>query len=353
MTKLIRIPTHNMSETDWLLFRKSGIGGSEAAAAMGKADFEPMARFYLGNIDEPIVPFSGNEFTAAGIDEEPIIRQNYQYLPVGGNVSEIVAYKRLKRKVNHVRQYRYIIKNPKYDWLFANIDGRINNWKDLGPGVLECKNITSHRRRKYKTGIATEHYIQIQTYLLITGWKYAQLCYKTDGYKYEIIPFEPNPIVQEAIIETTRDMWARILKARAIKDAYDIQAYFNVPLDQFTYQQLEGIAQLQELEPEIGGSKAEVDWIKQNIIPSIDYSYIDGDQQLLELAQRYLYHQAASKNAEEQKNQHRNQIIRIMGSNHEVLFDPDGVAGKITNKPDTAGRVTFKVSPKLQDLELS
>jgi predicted phage-related endonuclease len=111
---------------------------------------------------------------------------------------------------------RYILKNPKYPTLLANIDNRIIKSPDspTGRGILECKTLSSHVADRYETGVPTKHVIQVQQYMLVTGEQYAELAVLKSGVDFDVYPVNASAAIQNRIVEATEDFFFRVNEAR-------------------------------------------------------------------------------------------------------------------------------------------
>ena len=70
------------------------------------------------------------------------------------------------------------LRSTKYGFMIANLDGVVEH-KELGKGVLEIKTATCHSWKVFestwKDDVPLGDWLQIQHYMLVTGWKYAIL----------------------------------------------------------------------------------------------------------------------------------------------------------------------------------
>lgn len=115
-----------------------------------------------------------------------------------GQVDEIDARALYTRHYAPVEEVGFVTNNQ---WGFTigySPDGLVGD-----DGLIECKS----RRAKFQTetiiagGVPDEHWIQVQTGLLVTGRKYLDYVSYCGGLPMVTIRALPNPAVQEAIIE--------------------------------------------------------------------------------------------------------------------------------------------------------
>jgi putative phage-type endonuclease len=119
------VDTKDLSRTEWLEVRKSGIGGSDAAAAIGLNPYMSPLELWLikrgldANLPGPN-PDDTNEPVYWGTLLEPIVAASYT-----------------KQTGNRVRRINAVLRHPSIPFMLANIDREV-----IGvPGVqiLECK----------------------------------------------------------------------------------------------------------------------------------------------------------------------------------------------------------------------
>jgi len=161
MSKLCR--TKCKSESDWLETRLKGIGGSEAAAIVGKSSWMSSRDLWelKAGLKAP-KDISGNIFVEQGKRMEGAIRELYK------------AY-RPEYKVSY-HKYDLLFQKDR-PWLFATLDGEITDDKKR-KGILEVKTSTpqSHEAWSQWDCQIPQHYlIQILHQLLATGWDFVDL----------------------------------------------------------------------------------------------------------------------------------------------------------------------------------
>ena len=161
MSNLCR--TKCTSESDWLETRLKGIGGSEAAAAVGKSNWMSLRDLWEIKVGVKVSNnISGNAFIEQGKRMEGAIRELYKaYHP--------------EYKVSY-HKYDLLFQKDR-PWLFATLDGEITDEKKR-KGILEVKTSSpqSYEAWAQWDGQIPQHYlIQILHQLLATGWDFVDL----------------------------------------------------------------------------------------------------------------------------------------------------------------------------------
>lgn len=171
--------------------RRSGVGGSDTPAIFGLSSYKTEYQLYLDKRGE--VPIEDdeepNEARDLGNLFEPVIRQLYC------NRTGLVV-----RDPGQVRSERY-------PWMIGNFDGVAD-----GPRVVEIK--------KWRSGsgfgedgsdeIPVAHMLQVQHYLIVTGFERADVAALLWGSSFRVYPIQADAELQEQIIDTTHEFWQRV-----------------------------------------------------------------------------------------------------------------------------------------------
>ena len=103
--------------------RRGGIGGSDSGVIMGKSKYATPLKIYLSKIEDQTDENQTNQQKWGHI-MEPVIRCIYE-----------------EEKQRKVKQFNKILRNPKFPWMLANIDGWVcDNKGGLSGKLLEIKN---------------------------------------------------------------------------------------------------------------------------------------------------------------------------------------------------------------------
>lgn len=165
------------SHADWIKQRKNGIGASEASAIVG---MNP----YMSNIE--LWEYKIGLKEPEDISEKPYVKY--------GTIAELplrVLF-RMDYPQYDVKYYKYdMVRNKKYPFIFATLDGRLIEMDTGRKGILEVKTteiLRSMQKEKWNESIPDNYYIQILHQLLATGWEFvklkAQLKYQYDSEVY-------------------------------------------------------------------------------------------------------------------------------------------------------------------------
>lgn len=178
-------------------FRKTGIGGSDAAAIAGHSRYKNAVDVYLIKyglkVEKEIieeVEYLKSDPRYWGHILEPVIAAQYEYFE-----GEKVAVEPL------------MLRHPKYTWMIANIDRRI-----VGKNaILECK--TAHEYKSKDWGeegtdnIPDEYFFQCMHYAIVDNADYVDCAVLIGGNKFQVYRYERSKETEQLLIELEHDFW--------------------------------------------------------------------------------------------------------------------------------------------------
>lgn len=153
-----------MEEREWLELRKRGIGGSDAAAIIGKNP-------YKTNID------LWEEKTGLREPEDISWKDFVQYGKAAEKpLAELFALDFPQYEVEHYGFNSF--QHAQYPFIIGSLDGVLTDKATGSKGILEIKTtniLNSMHKEKWKDQIPDNYYIQCLHYLLVTGYEYVVL----------------------------------------------------------------------------------------------------------------------------------------------------------------------------------
>lgn len=195
MKKLVS--TVGLSREEWLLYRKRGIGGSDAGAVCGLNPYVSPLKVYLDKISEEISD-EDNEAMRIGRDLEEYVAQRF---------TEATGLK--------VRKKNAMLYHEDYPFMLADVDRMI-----VGENAgLECKTASPYSADKWKDDNAPAHYvIQCHHYMAVTGadaW-YLAVLIMGKGFEYRKIERDEEIIRYLRRIES--DFWQNNVLQKVMPD---------------------------------------------------------------------------------------------------------------------------------------
>lgn len=281
-----------MTREEFLLNRRSGVGGSDVAAILGLSRYKSALDVYESKVD-----------TETPRDEQS------EAAYFGTILEDIVAKEFAKRTGLKVQRVNSTLRPEGENWMLANIDravinpeiaGRVfvldeNARKESGrlistDAILECKTANqfmadqwgeSQEAEIINGNIVTEHKIpiyyetQVQWYLGVTG---ASICYVAvllGGSDYRIYAVKRDEAVIEAIQSRCKEFWFNHVVAGVpptpskIEDVLKLFPKDNGDMEEATNEEAADIGELRTLSERIKELKAQEDLVKARLIQSI------------------------------------------------------------------------------------
>lgn len=181
--------TKDMPKAEWLLLRRNGIGGSDAAAILGMNPWKSPMDVWLEKT---------GEFTR---DEE----ENEQMY--WGTVLEAVVAEEFTRRTGvKTRRRNAILRSRKHPFMIANVDRLV-----VGePAGLECKTTGLYNVDDWRIGIPEYYFPQVQHYMAVTGYPvwYVAVLIGGQEFKYYKVPRDDGFIRE--LVAAESDFWRRV-----------------------------------------------------------------------------------------------------------------------------------------------
>ncbi|CAE6969220.1 hypothetical protein R69608_07184 [Paraburkholderia nemoris] len=190
------VETKSLSREDWLSVRKKGIGGSDAAAAVGLSPYLSPLELWLiktgrdANLPKP----DANDTT------EPVYW--------GTLLEPIVAASYTKQTGNRVRRINAVLRHPTIPFMLANIDREVVGNRDVQ--LLECKTAGEFGARLWRDGVPEYVQLQLQHQLAVTGRQAVDVAALLCGQKLEVHRIERNDGVIARLIELEAAFWRHV-----------------------------------------------------------------------------------------------------------------------------------------------
>lgn len=193
-----QIPEIITNEAEWHRARLQGIGGSEAAAIIGRSPWCSNVELWKRKTGRTQAPdISNHEAVKFGHDAEPLIRDLFAL-----NYAD-------KYEVEYGGAFD-MVRHPKHPFIFATLDGRLTE-RDTGRrGIFEAKSTTilrsMQKEKWWKNGepcIPDNYYCQVLWQLIASGFDFAVL-YAMLRYDYgeEIrCEFRPYTIERSEVLD--------------------------------------------------------------------------------------------------------------------------------------------------------
>ncbi|ARK40492.1 YqaJ viral recombinase family protein [Burkholderia pseudomallei] len=187
------VKTNELSRDDWLAVRRTGIGGSDAAAAVGLNPYMSALELWLDKTgrSEGLPRPDPNDTTAPtywGTLLEPIVAAVYT-----------------QQTGNKVRKVNAVLRHPTIPWMLANIDREVIGVPDVQ--ILECKTAGEFGTRLWRDGVPEYVQIQVQHQLAVTGKAAAHVAVLLCGQALEVLRIDRDDALIGRLIELEARFW--------------------------------------------------------------------------------------------------------------------------------------------------
>ncbi len=195
MKKLVA--TKDLSNDQWLRYRKQGIGGSDAGAVCGLNPYRTAIHVYQDKVSEETEQF-----------DNEAMRQGREF-------EDYVARRFMEATGKKVKRANYMFYDEKHPFMLADVD-RMVVGENAG---LECKTASPYMADKWKDGkIPLSYQIQCHHYMSVMGasaWYIAVLIY---GREFKFYRIERDEQIIQNLIQIEQDFWEKHVKAGVLPD---------------------------------------------------------------------------------------------------------------------------------------
>ncbi len=190
------VNTRSMDRSTWLAVRQTGIGASDAAAAVGLNPYKSQLELWMEKTGRLK---SGSGDTDATIDQadSPIFW--------GTLLEPIVAEQYAQRTAHRVRRVNAVLQHSDYPWMLANLDREVIGSDDVQ--ILECKTAGINGAKLWRDGVPEYVQLQIMHQLAVTGQQAADVAVLVGGQELRIFRIERDEALIERLISLEQDFW--------------------------------------------------------------------------------------------------------------------------------------------------
>lgn len=183
--------TTDISREEWLELRRTGIGGSEAAAIVGLHKYTTPSEVFLDKLGQL-----------------PEKEQN-DYMLVGSCMEEGVLKVFQKKTGIEAIPFKVMVRSREYPWMLANIDASCKVGEEYG--VVEVKMPASLDGWK-DDSVPDYAHLQLMHYLAVLGWSFGYITAVLPGHKpfYKLIQRDEEVI--RYLVEKEREFWQCVEK---------------------------------------------------------------------------------------------------------------------------------------------
>lgn len=211
---LLLTPTTDMSNEDWLRYRKRGIGASEVGTVMGLNPYKSSIELFYEKIGEDLGFTVENIAMFMGKEQEPFMAKLWQHWE--GDEESMIRNFRAGKIIRRCQRVNAYVNNPRFPWLFVSLDRKANRTADRDEGALELKTIEAWEAEKWENEIPPSYAVQVQTQILVCEFLWGELFTMKNGRHLECLPFDVHKELQDKILTVTKEFWDKVEKGRQI-----------------------------------------------------------------------------------------------------------------------------------------
>ena len=187
------VKTKDLSRDEWLEARRSGLGSSDAATALGLNPYQSRLALWIEKTRpeqslNQIDPSDDTHPTYWGTVLEPIVATHYS-----------------KRTGNKVRKVNAILQHPEQPFMLANLDREVIGQPDVQ--ILECKTAGTYGAKAWKDGVPEYVLVQVMHQLAVTGKQAADVAVLIAGQDLQIHRVHRDEELITKLIELETQFW--------------------------------------------------------------------------------------------------------------------------------------------------
>lgn len=192
------VSTRAMERADWLAIRKTGIGGSDAAAAVGLSPYKSPLELWLEKTgrDEGLAkpdPLDTTQPIYWGTLLEPMV---------------VAAY--TQQTGRRVRKVHAVLQHPEHPFMLANLDREVVG--DAEVQILECKTAGEFGARLWKDGVPEYVQLQVQHQLAVTGKIAADVAVLLCGQKLGVHRIQRDDELIARLVTLEARFWDYVIR---------------------------------------------------------------------------------------------------------------------------------------------
>ncbi|VCJ27966.1 YqaJ viral recombinase family nuclease [Burkholderia pseudomallei] len=187
------VETRGLSRNDWLQVRRTGIGGSDAAAAVGLNPYKSQLELWL-------------EKTGRDADlPKPDLNDTTEPVYWGTLLEPIVAAAYTQQTGNRVRKVHAVLQHSTIPFMLANLDREIIGVPEVQ--ILECKTAGEYGARYWREGVPEYVQLQVQHQLAVTGKAAADVAVLLCGQQLDVHRIERDDALIARLIPLEAQFW--------------------------------------------------------------------------------------------------------------------------------------------------
>ena len=191
MSAKVLITTEDLPYADWLEYRKTGIGGSDASVVCGISRYKSPVELWMEKTGQ-LPPQEAGEAAYWGTMLESVVREEFT-----------------KRTGIEVSKPSVILQSEEHPFMLANVDG-ICEHPELGTCIFEAKTASAYKAGEWEDTIPDEYMCQVQHYMAVTGYQGAYIAVLIGGNTFRWKFVERDEELISMLLELESAFWSYV-----------------------------------------------------------------------------------------------------------------------------------------------
>jgi putative phage-type endonuclease len=183
------VSKENLTYKEWLSYRRTGLGGSDASIVAGLNPYKSPMELWLEKTGQ-IEPEEAGEAAYWGTMLEPLILDEFQ-----------------KRTGLEVGQELSILQHTEYPFMLANVDGIAVCMETKKAFIFEAKTANAFKRPEWEISVPDMYQLQVQHYMAVTGFHGAYVAVLIGGQNFKYYLIERDQELIDLLIQLERRFW--------------------------------------------------------------------------------------------------------------------------------------------------
>lgn len=250
MSKRVIAKLENLSKEEWLELRRTGIGGSDCAAALGMSKWQSQLGLWLDKTGQG-TPTEETESMYWGKIFENILRTEFS-----------------KRTGKKAESCPFMFQSVEYPFMLADLDGIVRE-PDGSTSIIEIKTANAFAVNDWVDGVPVQYYLQVQHYMATVDLKKTYLCVLLGGCEFKIHEIEYDEGTIKNIIALESDFWQKVVNkiqpepdsqsADALNQLYPQANNTSILLDDTADSLISDYLNIKAIEDDVKAKKAELE----------------------------------------------------------------------------------------------
>ena len=195
MSKRVIAKLENLTHEEWLELRRTGIGGSDCAAALGMSKWKSQLGLWLEKTGQS-EDIQESEALYWGTVLEPVLLKEFS-----------------KRTGKDAQPCPFMFQSVEHPWMLADLDGIVKE-EDGSTSIIELKTANSFAVNDWADGVPVQYYLQVQHYMATVDLNRTYLCVLLGGNEFQIHEIDRDEDTISNIIALEYDFWQHVVNKK-------------------------------------------------------------------------------------------------------------------------------------------